>query len=83
MKKEKILLPVALLTAIFILNFNGVASAADNNSAVNQITNGLAGGGAGFGTTFQTQLIAPYAINLTLILAIVDVAIKVSFDLIS
>ena len=56
MRKEKILLPVALLTAIFILNLNGVASAADNNSAVNQITNGLAGGGAGFGTKFQTQL---------------------------
>jgi type IV secretion system protein TrbL len=56
MKKEKILLPVALLTVVLILNLNGVASAADNNTAVNEITKGLSGGGAGFGTTFQTQL---------------------------
>ena len=42
-----------LLTGISILNFIGVANAADNNSAVNQITSGLSGGGAGSGTMFN------------------------------
>ena len=54
MKEKKIYLTLAL--AMIILNLNGVASAADNNSAVNEITAGLAGGGAGFGATFQTQI---------------------------
>lgn len=56
MERKKIILPILLLTGIFILNFFGVANAADNNSAVNEVTSGLSGGGAGFGTTFQTQL---------------------------
>ena len=56
MERKKIILPILLLTGILISNFLGVASAADNNSAVNQITSGLSGGEAGFGTTFQTQL---------------------------
>ena len=56
MKMTKLILPVTLVTAILILNLNGVASAANNNSAVNEITAGLAGGGAGFGTIFQTQI---------------------------
>lgn len=56
MERKKNILPIVLLTGILILNFYGVASAADNNSTVNQITSGLSGGGAGFGTTFQTQL---------------------------
>ena len=56
MKERKIYLSVALLTGILILNIVSVASAADNNSAINEITAGLAGGGAGFGTTFQTQI---------------------------
>ena len=49
MERKKIILPILLLAAILISNFYGVASAADNNSAVNQITSGLSGGGAGFG----------------------------------
>ncbi len=56
MDKRKILLSFTILTGILILNFIGVASAADNNSAVNEVANGLSGGGAGFGTTFQAQL---------------------------
>ncbi len=56
MERKKIILPILLMTGILILNFFGVASAADNNSAVNEVANGLSGGGAGFGTTFQTQL---------------------------
>ena len=54
MKAEKNILPLAIVAGILILS--NVASAADNNSAVNQMTTGLSGGGAGFGTTFQTQL---------------------------
>ena len=54
MKAEKNILPLAIVAGILILS--NVASAADNNSAVNQMTAGLSGGGAGFGTTFQTQL---------------------------
>ena len=49
-------LSIMLLIGIFVTILSDVAFAADNNSAVNQITNGLSGGGAGFGTTFQTQL---------------------------
>ena len=45
MKEKKIYLSVALLTGILILNIVSVASAADNNSAVNEITAGLAGSG--------------------------------------
>ena len=56
MERKKIIMPILLLTGILILNFLGVANAADNNSAVNEVTSGLSGGGAGFGTTFQTQL---------------------------
>ena len=56
MIKRKNYLPVMLLIGIFVLTLSDVALAADNNSAVNQITGGLSGGGAGFGTTFQTQL---------------------------
>ena len=54
MKVGKNILPLAILAGILILS--NVASAADNNSAVNQMTAGLSGGGEGFGTTFQTQL---------------------------
>ena len=57
-RKNFILLSVFLLGFLIFNNF-GIASAAyvsDNNSAVNQIMNGLSNGGAGFGTTFQTQL---------------------------
>ena len=54
MKVGKNILPLAIVAGILILS--NVASAADNNSAVNQMTAGLSGGGEGFGTTFQTQL---------------------------
>ena len=56
MIKRKNYFSIMLLIGIFITILSDVAFAADNNSAVNQITNGLSGGGAGFGTTFQTQL---------------------------
>ena len=56
MERKKIIMPILLMTGILILNFFGVASAADNNSAVNEVASRLSGGGAGFGTTFQTQL---------------------------
>lgn len=56
MNERKNYLPIVLLTGILILSSSDVTFAADNNSAVNQITGGLSGGGAGFGTTFQTQL---------------------------
>ena len=56
MNERKNYLPIVLLTGILILSSSDVTFAADNNSAVNQVTNGLSGGGAGFGTTFQTQM---------------------------
>ena len=56
MIERKNCLSMMLLIGFFVLFSSDVALAADNNSAVNQITNGLSGGGAGFGTTFQTQL---------------------------
>ena len=109
MERKKFILPTALILGLLVVNEVSVANAAyvfDNNAAVTEITGGLSGGGAGFGTTFQTQLsnlskgllasakiiavimsgaavIAPYAVNLTLLLAMIDGAIKVAFDLIS
>ena len=59
MERKNLVLPLALILGLMILDDVSVASAAyvaDNNAAVNQIMNGLSNGGAGFGTTFQTQL---------------------------
>ena len=59
MDRKKFILPIALVVSIAILNEVNVANAAyvsDNNAAVNQIMEGLSGGGGGFGTIFQTQL---------------------------
>ena len=59
MRRKNFILPLALMFGVIILNDVSVANAAyvaDNNAAVNQVTDGLSGGGAGFGTTFQTQL---------------------------
>lgn len=60
MERKKIILPIALVVSIAILNEVNIASAAyvsDNNAAVNQVMDGLSGGGAGFGEIFRTQLI--------------------------
>ena len=57
MKSRYINLFVAVI--ITILAVNNIASAesiANNDAAVSQVMNGLSNGGAGFGTTFQTQL---------------------------
>ena len=77
MERKKIILPILLLTGILILNFFEVASAADNNSAVNQITSGLSGGGAGFGTTFQTQFsnLAKSLLSSAQIIAVIMTAV--------
>lgn len=59
MERKNFILPLALMFGVMVLNDVSVANAAyvaDNDAAVNQITNGLSGGGARFGTTFQTQL---------------------------
>lgn len=56
MRLRKLALPVAVIAGAYFLCDAGLASAADNNEAVRQITAGLSGGGAGFGTTFQSQL---------------------------
>ena len=77
MERKKFILPILLLTGILILNFFGVASAADNNSAVNEVTSGLSGGGAGFGTTFQTQLsnLAKSLLSSAQIIAVIMTAV--------
>ena len=59
MKSKRISLLIALMFAILLINEVNIASAAsvaNNDAAVNQIINGLSVGGAGFGTTLQTQL---------------------------
>ena len=59
MRQKKLVIPAALIFGLLVVNDTSVANAAyvaDNNSAVAEITWGLSGGGAGFGTTFQTQL---------------------------
>lgn len=56
MRFGKLALPVAVIAGAYFFGDTNVASAADNNEAVRQITSGLSGGGAGFGTTFQSQL---------------------------
>lgn len=59
MERKKFILPTALILSFLVVNEVGVANAAyvfDNNAAVTEIAGGLSGGGAGFGTTFQTQL---------------------------
>lgn len=59
MERKKIILPIALVVSIAILDEVNVASAAyvsDNNAAVNQVMDGLSGGGAGFGEIFRTQI---------------------------
>ena len=59
MKQKNFFLSSVFLLGLLILNDIGVANAAyvaDNNAAVKEITDGLTGGGVGFGTTFQTQL---------------------------
>ena len=59
MERKKFILPTALILVLLFVNDVGVASAAyifDNNAAVTEIVGGLSGGGAGFGTTFQTQV---------------------------
>ena len=59
MERKKFILPTALILGLLVVNEVGVANAAyvfDNNAAVTEIAGGLSGGGAGFGTTFQTQV---------------------------
>ena len=59
MERKNLVLLLASILGLMILDDVSVASAAyvaDNNAAVNQIMNGLSNAGAGFGTTFQTQL---------------------------
>jgi len=59
MERKKFILPTALILSLLFVNDVGVANAAyvfDNNAAVTEIAGGLSGGGAGFGTTFQTQM---------------------------
>lgn len=59
MEQKKFILPTALILGLLVVNDVGVANAAyvfDNNAAVMEIAGGLSGGGAGFGTTFQTQV---------------------------
>ena len=77
MERKKIIVPILLMTGILILNFSGMASAADNNSAVNEVANGLSGGGAGFGTTFQTQLsnLAKSLLSSAQIIAVIMTAV--------
>jgi type IV secretion system protein TrbL len=59
MEQKKIILPIAVTLGLLVVTDTNLANAAyvaDNNAAVAEITRGLSGGGAGFGTTFQTQL---------------------------
>ncbi len=59
MERKKFILPTALILSFLVVNEVSVANAAyvfDNNAAVTEIAGGLSGGGAGFGTTFQTQV---------------------------
>ena len=59
MERKKFILPTALILSLLVVNDMSVANAAylsDNDAAVAEITRGLSNGGAGFGTTFQTQL---------------------------
>ena len=59
MTRKNLVKPLTLAVGILILTEVDVASAAyvsDNNAAVNQVMNGLSGGGAGFGEIFRTQI---------------------------
>ena len=59
MARKNLVKPLAVAVGLLILTEVDVASAAyvaDNNVAVNQVMNGLSGGGAGFGEIFRTQL---------------------------
>ena len=59
MTQKKLVIPAALILGLLFVNDTSVANAAsvaDNNAAVSEITWGLSGGGAGFGSTFQTQI---------------------------
>ena len=59
MEQKKIILPIAVTLGLLVVTDTNLANAAyvaDNNAAVEEITRGLSGGGAGFGATFQTQL---------------------------
>ena len=59
MERKKFFLPTALILGLVVANDASVANAAyvfDNNAAVTEISGGLSSGGAGFGTTFQTQV---------------------------
>lgn len=59
MARENMVKPLAVAVGLLILTEVDVASAAyvaDNNAAVNQVMNGLSGGGAGFGEIFRTQI---------------------------